>query len=56
LLLEAGVHPETVRLITGHSVRMTAHYAHVQLGNMPEILEKITVINQPLVAISAIGS
>jgi hypothetical protein len=43
LLLEAGVHPETVRLITGHSVRMTAHYAHVQLGNMPEILEKITI-------------
>jgi integrase len=42
MLLEAGVHPETVRLITGHSARMTAHYAHIQLNNMPDILEKIT--------------
>jgi integrase len=44
MLLEAGVHPETVRLITGHSAQMTAHYAHVQLSNMPQILEKITFI------------
>jgi integrase len=47
MLLEAGVNPETIRLITGHSVKMTAHYSHIQLGNMPEIVEKLPVINQP---------
>jgi integrase len=46
LLLEAGVHPETVRLITGHSAAMTAHYAHLQLSNMPGILEKMAFIKQ----------
>jgi hypothetical protein len=56
MLLEAGVHPETVRLITGHSAQMTAHYAHVQLVNMPDVLEKINVINQPLVMASTIDS
>ncbi|ULQ60405.1 site-specific integrase [Brucepastera parasyntrophica] len=39
LLLEAGLPPETVRLMTGHSPQMTAHYSHVQLGNMPEVTE-----------------
>jgi integrase len=33
LLLEAGIHPETVRLFTGHSAGMTARYSHVQLTN-----------------------
>jgi integrase len=45
MLLEAGVHPETLRLITGHSAKMTAHYAHLQLGNMPKVLETISLIN-----------
>jgi integrase len=34
LLLECGVAPETVRLFTGHSARMTAHYSHVQLTSI----------------------
>jgi integrase len=34
LLLEAGIHPETVRLFTGHSSGMTARYSHVQLTNL----------------------
>jgi len=33
-LLEAGVAPETVRLLTGHSISMTARYSHVQLSNI----------------------
>ena len=41
MLLEAGVHPETIRLMTGHSINMTARYSHLQLVNMPEIIEKI---------------
>jgi integrase len=45
MLLEAGVHPETLRLITGHSANMTARYAHLQLGNMPKILETISLTN-----------
>jgi integrase len=47
MLLEAGINPETIRLITGHSANMTARYSHIQLGNMPEIIEKLSVINQP---------
>ncbi|WP_010260622.1 tyrosine-type recombinase/integrase [Treponema primitia] len=31
LLLESGMNPETVRLITGHSAKMTAHYSHLQI-------------------------
>ena len=46
MLLEAGVHPETIRLITGHSANMTARYSHIQLSNMPEIIEKLPVVNQ----------
>lgn len=46
LLLEAGVHPETLRLITGHSsVNMTERYSHVQLNNMPDIIKKLPVID-----------
>jgi integrase len=30
-LLESGLAPETVRLLTGHSVGMTARYSHIQL-------------------------
>jgi integrase len=48
MLLEAGVHPETVRMITGHSAAMTAHYAHLQLSNMPKVLEALTIIDEPL--------
>ena len=33
-LLEAGVPPETVRLLTGHSASMTSRYSHVQLANV----------------------
>ena len=47
MLLEAGVHPETIRLITGHSaINMTARYSHIQLSNMPEIIEKLLFINK----------
>jgi integrase len=45
MLLEAGVHPETIRLITGHSANMTARYSHLQLSNMTEITEKILIPN-----------
>lgn len=34
MLLESGIAPETVRLLTGHSAGMTARYSHVQLANM----------------------
>jgi integrase len=44
LLLEAGVYPETIRLITGHSANMTARYSHIQLNNMPSIIEKLPVL------------
>jgi site-specific recombinase XerD len=37
MLLEAGVAPETVRLLTGHSVSMTARYSHVQLPNILDV-------------------
>jgi integrase len=33
MLLEAGLAPETVHLLTGHSAGMTARYSHVQLQN-----------------------
>jgi len=46
LLLEAGVHPETIRLITGHSANMTARYSHIQLNNMPEIMNKVSFLNK----------
>jgi integrase len=41
MLLEAGVHPETVRLVTGHSAAMTAHYSHIQLENMPNVIQSL---------------
>jgi len=47
ILLEARVHPETIRLLTGHSVNMTARYSHIQLNNMPEIADKLPRIIQP---------
>jgi integrase len=34
MLLESGLAPETIRLLTGHSAGMTARYSHVQLTNM----------------------
>jgi hypothetical protein len=47
MLLEAGIHPETIRLITGHSAaNMTARYSHIQLNNMPEIIEKLPIISE----------
>jgi integrase len=49
MLLEAGVHPETIRLITGHSANMTARYSHLQLNNMPEIAEKISFLEPPAI-------
>jgi integrase len=33
-LLESGLAPETVRLLTGHSAGMTARYSHIQLTNL----------------------
>jgi integrase len=33
-LLECGLAPETVRLLTGHSAGMTARYSHIQLTNI----------------------
>jgi len=33
-LLELGLAPETVRLLTGHSASMTARYSHIQLSNI----------------------
>jgi len=43
LLLEAGVYPETIRLITGHSANMTARYSHIQLNNMPDVIQNIFI-------------
>ena len=40
-LLEAGVAPETVRLLTGHSVSMTARYSHIQLSKILEIHDNV---------------
>jgi len=34
LLLESGLAPETIRLLTGHTAGMTARYSHVQLTNL----------------------
>ena len=34
MLLESGLMPETIRLLTGHSAGMTARYSHVQLANL----------------------
>jgi len=34
MLLESGLMPETIRLLTGHSAGMTARYSHVQLVNL----------------------
>jgi integrase len=34
MLLESGLAPETIRLLTGHSAGMTARYSHVQLTNI----------------------
>ena len=34
LLLESGIAPETIRLLTGHSAGMTARYSHIQLTNI----------------------
>jgi len=34
MLLESGLAPETVRLLTGHSAGMTTRYSHVQLTNV----------------------
>jgi hypothetical protein len=33
-LLESGLAPETVRLLTGHSAGMTARYSRIQLTNI----------------------
>jgi len=58
LLLESGIPPETVRLITGHNAQMTAHYSHIQLKNIKnfslldffnsQLLPERTVQNQYL--------
>jgi integrase len=34
MLLESGLAPETIRLLTGHSAGMTARYSHAQLTNI----------------------
>jgi len=34
-LIESGMNPETVRLLTGHTAGMTARYSHVQLARIP---------------------
>jgi integrase len=54
LLLESGIHPETIRLITGHSANMTARYSHIQLNNMPEILNKVSFLNKPVLSVAAL--
>jgi integrase len=33
-LLESGLSPETIRLLTGHTPQMTARYNHAQLVNI----------------------
>jgi len=48
MLLEAGVHPETIRLLTGHTANMTSRYSHIQINNMPEIIEKLPFTNNLL--------
>jgi integrase len=46
MLLEEGLNPETIRLLTGHSTaNMTARYSHIRLNNMPEIIGKLPMIN-----------
>jgi integrase len=46
MLLEEGLNPETIRLLTGHSTQnMTARYSHVKLNNMPEIISKLPMVN-----------
>ncbi len=41
-LLESGLNPELIRLMTGHSAQMTALYSHVQLSNLKPTLDFIT--------------
>ncbi len=38
-LIESGMNPETVRLLTGHTAGMTARYSHIQLSriSLPEL-------------------
>jgi integrase len=52
MLLEAGVHPETIRLVTGHTANMTARYSHIQLNNMPDVFEKISFTKPPVLLTS----
>jgi integrase len=37
MLLESGLPPETIRLLTGHSAGMTARYSHAQLVNIKHL-------------------
>jgi integrase len=41
ILLEEGIAPETVRLLTGHSAAMTSHYSHIKQQNVPKVLNFI---------------
>jgi integrase len=42
-LLEKGMHPETARLILGHSPSMTARYAHLQLEDVLSVKKPETL-------------
>ncbi|MDR1882968.1 MAG: site-specific integrase [Prevotella sp.] len=48
MLLEAGIPPETIRLIMGHSPSMTAHYSHVQVQNILSATERSDASEQNL--------
>jgi hypothetical protein len=56
MLIESGLTPETVRLLTGHSAGMTARYSHAQLQNInyPAILEPVGCIDASYGAVSAV--
>jgi integrase len=56
MLIESGITPETVRLLTGHSVGMTARYSHAQLENInyPAMLEPMGCIDTSYGAIPAV--
>jgi len=36
MLIESGLAPETIRLLTDHSLGMTARYSHAQLINLKQ--------------------
>jgi integrase len=49
MLLESGLAPETVRLLTGHTAGMTARYSHIQLTNYKNMPLLDFSTSQPIV-------